>query len=276
MNFPIILSDVHVHIRSCFHAPTVLQEATNNFRRIASQFCGNEKFAGVLCLTTAPNDRGISYLLNCLLKEQDKHNEFLSGVSLIETQEHESFCLSLHDGSVLVVIAGRQVVSAEDLEVLAIGTRVEFDAKTRTDRLIEEIARVGAIPVVPWGVGKWIGRRGRLVGELIQNVQLPQFCLGDNGNRPVFWSPPAHFRRAKEEGINILSGTDALPFPEEAQRIGSFGVALKGSLDVEKPARDLKEKLLDSSTVLHQFGSKATPLRFVRNQLKMQFRKLVR
>jgi hypothetical protein len=90
----------------------------------------------------------------------------------------------------------------------------------------------------------------------------------------VLWPRPAQFRRAEERGIKNLPGSDPLPFPNEARRVGRVGVVLNGSLDLRYPAQDLKRKLLDSSTSFQQFGRREMPLRFVRNQLKMQLRTL--
>ena len=271
-----ILVDAHVHLRSCFEPPVFLDEAYRNFVGVSDKYSDNGGTYGVLCLVTSPNDLGFGWLTNFLSMDRSQNDNFLPRMSLTATQEEASVCLSLRDGGILVVVAGRQVVSSENLEVLAIGTCEQFESGTPTPRLIKKIVKVGAIPIIPWGAGKWMGKRGRLVDELVESSELPPFFLGDSGNRPAFWPRPTHFRRAEDKGIKILSGSDPLPFPGEAKRVGSFGVALKGSLDAETPAQDLKRKVLDPSTVLHQFGSAERPLRFLRNQLKMQFRKFIR
>jgi len=189
------------------------------------------------------------------------------------TAERISVCFTSPNRSPLVAIAGCQIVSREHLEVLALGTRQQFEDSQPARTLLQKVARAGAIPVLPWGVGKWLGRRGQLVEELIEDPDLPPFFLGDSAHRPTFWPQPSQFRRAEEQGVRNLSGSDPLPFPGEVQRAGSFGVVLDGSLNLERPAQDLKQKLLDPSTTFRQFGEGEAPARFVRNQLKMQFRK---
>jgi hypothetical protein len=176
----------------------------------------------------------------------------------------------------LVIVAGRQVVSREGVEVLALGTRQRFDDGKTAEGLIREVKQAGAIPVLPWGVGKWLGRRGRLVEDLIDAPNLSPLFIGDNSQRPTFWPRPTHFERANKRGIKNLPGSDPLPFPEEVRRAGSYGMTLRGKIDLEKPAQDLKRRLLDSSTTLRQFGSGAPPVRFVRNQLRIQLRTLFR
>jgi hypothetical protein len=98
--------------------------------------------------------------------------------------------------------------------------------------------------------------------------------VGDSSHRPTFWPRPTLLERAEEQEIKNLSGSDPLPFPTEVRRVGSYGITLEGELDLEKPAQDLKRRLLNPSTTFRPFGSREPPVRFVRNQLKMQLRQL--
>jgi hypothetical protein len=160
--------------------------------------------------------------------------------------------------------------------VLALGTRRIFEKGEPARRLIKETAQSGALPVLPWGIGKWLGRRGQLIEDLIRDPNLPSLFLGDNSHRPAFWPRPSVFESASKRGLKNLPGSDPFPFPEEVRRVGSVGVALRGSLDIEMPFHDLKRRLLNPSTTLRQFGSREPLVRFVRNQLRMQLRKLAR
>jgi hypothetical protein len=189
------------------------------------------------------------------------------------TAEPVSLCLERPRGGRLVVVAGRQVVSGDDLEVLALGTQHQFAAGKATETLICRVARAGGLPVVPWGVGKWLGRRGEQVRELLENAAaLPPFFVGDNANRPALWPRSAHFQAAAVRGIKNLPGTDPLPFPRDARRVGRFGTILRGGLDPERPAQHLRHRLLEPSTTLRPFGRGASALRFVRHQLRLQLR----
>lgn len=270
------LVDAHVHLRRCFDVDTFLKGAFSNLEEIKQGFGCDKQYSKILVLTDAQDEHGFDRLMSEVNDEYSSDTQNRSEFSLHETKEEISLCVMSEENGVLGIVAGQQLVSQENLEILAIGTRHSFKEGRAIEDLIREIAGAGALPVVPWGFGKWVGSRGQLVKQLLRNPELPQIFLGDSANRPAFWSRPAHFRLAEEQGIKNLPGSDPLPFPSECQRTGSFGFALGGSLNLETPAQDLKRRLLDPSTTLQQFGRGETPFRFVRNQLKMQLRKLTR
>lgn len=268
--------DGHVHFHHGFEARPFLENAHANFENAARGMSLGASFVGILLLTEGEQENGFERLIAQVEQQTGRGEGSMSKWRMQDTEEQSSVCFTAQDRFPIIVVAGRQIPTRERLEILAVGTRREFEKGRPIRGLIQRVAQAGALPVVPWGAGKWMGERGRLVDELIRSSELPPFFLGDSGNRPAFWPRPTHFCRAEEEGIKILSGSDPLPFSGEAKRVGSFGVVLKGSLDAETPAQDLKRRVLNPSTVLHPFGGEETPLRFVRNQLKMQFRKLIR
>ena len=175
----------------------------------------------------------------------------------------------------LIVVGGRQIESQERLEVLAVGSREDFKSGTKVHRLIREIENAGGVPVLPWGFGKWFGTRGRSLERVIKSPDLPEFFLGDSAHRPSLWPESACFRRAEEYGIQSLPGSDPLPIQREVGRVGEFGFMMKGELDLNNPAQDLRRKLLNASTPLYPFGDRVDFLRSVQNQVLMQYRKLV-
>lgn len=241
-----------------------------NFRRIAKTVFRGGQYIGVLFLADTPSENGWERLSG-----QSSGSHSTGEWDLLPTKERTSLHLTSEDKGSLVVIAARQIVSREDLEVLAVGTRHTFRAGKSIAALIQDIARAGALPIVPWGAGKWMGVRGQVVEQLLQSTELPHFFLGDSRNRPAIWPRPSQFRRAEERGIRDLPGSDPLPFPSEAWRPGSLGFALEGPLDLERPTQDLKDKLLDDAIPIRHFGRRESFLRFVGNQLKMQYRKRV-
>jgi hypothetical protein len=87
---------------------------------------------------------------------------------------------------------------------------------------------------------------------------------------------PAHLRWARDNGVRNLPGTDPLPFGDEITRVGSFGLAVRGILNSRYPARDMKLILGHPETELYPYGALERPLRFVRNQARMQLEKLRR
>jgi len=270
----LIMMDGHAHFHRGFEADLFLESAHANFRDAAQRVAPDASFVGVLLLTEGGQENGFKRLLAQVKRENGERRSAAAAWSVQDTEEPTSARFTAGNRAPILVVVGRQIPTRERLEVLAVGTRREFEEGRPIRTLIQEVSRSGALPVVPWGAGKWIGERGQLVDELVRSSNLPPFFLGDSGNRPAFWPQPSLFRVAKKHGIRNLPGSDPLPFSSEVQRVGSFGVALNGSLDLEKPAQDLKRKVLDLSPTLHPFGEGETPLRFLRNQLKMQFRKL--
>ena len=134
------------------------------------------------------------------------------------TDEAVSFLV----GEKLLVIAGRQIVTAERIEVLAIGCEKIPDGLT-LNATIASVRDTGAVPVLPWGVGKWIGKRGRLVAKAAARDRV---LLADNAGRPPGWPRPRLF----EQHV-ILRGTDPLPLSREQERIGKYGFVLEGRFD---------------------------------------------
>ena len=106
------------------------------------------------------------------------------------TEEPLSLIAKNERDETLVMIAGRQITTIEGLEVLALITNQEFKERRAITEIIQTIRHVGALPVVPWGFGKWMGRRGRHLKRLLTEVKNSDFFLGDNGGRPRFLPRP--------------------------------------------------------------------------------------
>jgi len=189
------------------------------------------------------------------------------------TEEDESLRIQKMDGASLFLISGRQIVTAERLEVLALSTVSEIPDGLPLEETVAEVEKNGALPVIPWGFGKWIGRRGRILKRFMEEVSRPSFFLGDNGGRPAFLPEPALFPFGRERGIRILPGSDPLPYPSETDRAGSFGFALRVPLDPGRPSHGIRTSLADHATCPEPYGRLETPFRFLRNQVAMQMMK---
>jgi hypothetical protein len=125
---------------------------------------------------TAAHDRmvgmaGGEALSLFMLAEQQGHDMFDALRSFAEaTDEAESLWLR-HDGADLLVLAGRQVISAERLEVLALATDAHFDDGLPARDLVSAMLAQDALVILPWGIGKWLGRRGNLVDRLADLIE---------------------------------------------------------------------------------------------------------
>ncbi|MBE9169010.1 hypothetical protein IQ238_16300 [Pleurocapsales cyanobacterium LEGE 06147] len=256
----LIIADTHVHLHNCFDLDIMLDSALENFSRLFSGKGRENNFIGILFLIKIGKQNNN---FNQLIQPREK----LKNWNFQQTGEKISLYARNKLNQGLFLIAGCQIVSSENLEVLALATDRDFQDGLPLKELIRAIASVDGIPVLPWGVGKWFGRRGKILSNLFNDSELPLFFLGDNSGRPKFWLRPHYFKQAETKGIKILPGTDPLPLPSEVRRPGSFGFKIRADLNFHYPGSHLKQMLLDRSLMIEPYGSLETPFRFIHNQL---------
>ena len=87
-----------------------------------------------------------------------------------------------YTGQTLYVIAGRQIITRERLEVLALCTAKEFADGEEVETVLDKVRRAGGLPVLPWGAGKWWGTRGRIVTELLRKGQGESLRCGPSAH----------------------------------------------------------------------------------------------
>jgi hypothetical protein len=234
--------DAHVHLHAAGSAMKALADAQ---RRLA-------KAAG-------PEGVGI-----IMLAERNGFDIFETLRSqLLATDESES--LWLDDSRSLLVLAGRQIISSEKLEILALATAIQLPDGLPAKHVLAKLDAADALAVLPWGVGKWIGKRGQLVDGLIASAQPGRLFLGDNGGRPGFW-PVRQFT----SGLHVLRGTDPLPLNGWSHAIGGFGSIVSGNLSVAEPAASLKQILRNPATSIDRYGKLASPFDFVADQVRLR------
>lgn len=271
-NNQLILADVHTHIYDCFDLDKFFDAAVQNFAAIAYECEKSEKFLPILFLTETQSDHYFEFLYQ--MAQQGGGS--IPGWMVNLTGESCSVCVTSATGQQMLLIAGSQIVVEENLEVLALATSERIPDGLPLQKVINKVNDNGGLPVIPWGFGKWIGRRGKILEALLQSNEFPTLFLGDNAGRPSFWKNSPYFKQAVAKQIKILPGTDPLPFASETNRAGRFGFWTHGSLDPQYPAKHLKQILLDPSTQLQAYGALENPLRFVRNQIAMQIVKRTR
>jgi hypothetical protein len=260
-----ILVDSHVHIHDCFDLPGFFNSAFKNF-----QAASNQEQCPCLLLLTEAKSENYFRLLSQAVKAKNSHLFKLRDWEIKPTQESASLCAFHSENEEIFLIAGRQIITAEGIEILALITTQEFEEGKPLEKVIQEIVDCGGIPVLPWGFGKWIGLRGRIVRQFLETQNLPLLFLGDNSGRPNFWAEPYLFKQAKRRGLQILTGSDPLPFPSEFWRAGSYGFSVEGVFNREKPAACIKQILIELTVQPQVYGSLENPFRFVRNQIAMQ------
>ena len=163
----------------------------------------------------------------------------------------------------MAVVAGRQIACAERVEILALGTRATFRDGLPASDAVAAALDAGALPVLAWGVGKWLGARARLVESLLRRWPAEDLALGDTSLRPVFWPTPGPMAQAPTLGRRVLHGSDPLPPAFEESRAGQYGDLAD---DVLPPDRPLAAKLLSvlRDDDLRPAGRRAGPFQFLR------------
>jgi hypothetical protein len=174
---------------------------------------------------------------------------------------------------VFVIIAGRQVITADRLEVLVLGAADALANGAVLEQVIDDAAMQQALAVLPWGLGKWVGRRGARVAALLSGPRDRRFFVGDNGGRPRCSPTPRLLRQAVSRGIWNLPGSDPLPLPNEARRAGSHGFVVPGPVDFDRPFAQIREFLDHTSAQPSIFGERAALLNFARSQAALRWRK---
>ena len=261
-----VLVDAHVHLYDCFDRVTFFDGAYRNFQHAAQTLGLPSDTPGCLMLTETSKDHAFEALL--------KQHELDGGRWRFHPAgEGRSLIAALDGKDVLTVIAGRQVVTLEGLEVLALGCNEEFTDGRAIEHTIEQVIEADGLAVLPYGVGKWNGARGVLVDKLLDGPQGSRLLLGDNAGRLSIGGEPKQFTRARKRGIWVLPGTDPLPFANQATRAGTFGMVLTGGIDRDKPAMSIKQLIQTADAQPKAFGRTDGPVSFLAKQFGMQLRK---
>lgn len=261
----VALVDGHVHLHDCFEMPRFLDTAAANFAAGARKLGLSAEPAGCLMFVES---QGV-----------DRFAQLAEGAlptgrwQLSATHEPVSLVARRQGGPPLALIAGRQIVCREGLEVLALGTRATFADGLPLEEVLERVTAQDALPVVPWGVGKWQGARGRLVAGLLERVRDRPLYLGDNGGRLRHMQRPPLFARAESSWVHVLAGSDPLPFPAQLSKVGGYGFVAELALDQEAPFAAIREYLDGLEASPKSFGQLESLSGFIRSQLAMQIQK---
>ncbi len=304
MNIVTAIVDAHVHLHTCYQADELLDNASGNLSRARTNVPLTGPRALYLLLAECRDDDCFSQLRALALGQQPGHalDEQpgqaarersgpaarahsgpaagepagkplqLKAWSAAPTAEESSVVVT-KGGQQLFIVAGRQVACREGLEVLILGTTQRFEDGRPIRELLSETDPLGVPRVIPWGPGKWLFSRGRLLNRLLEEFRKPTLFLGDEGGRPGFWGYPSHFAIAARMGVRDLPGTDPLPFSHDVTKVGRMGFTIPVDLDPARPAASLIRSLTDPASTFERFATLEPPLRFVRNQIGMQLRK---
>ncbi|WP_372574058.1 hypothetical protein [Ruegeria jejuensis] len=251
--------DGHVHIHPDFPISRVLDSACRNMGLAVSP----ERATGVLLLTEMAGVDRFGAL-------PDHAGDW----SIIACAEAMSVVARRDDGSRLFIVAGRQIVTAEGLEVLANGTVQALPDGLPLTEVMAAVRDLGALAVLPWGVGKWTGGRGRIMKALAARPPASDgFFLADSGVRLTGTPRPGILAQGEANGWRVLTGSDPLPLRNQAAAAGRYGFVAECALDPDRPFHSLAAWLRALERSPDCYGALRGLGGFVAHQTAMQIRK---
>ncbi len=193
------------------------------------------------------------------------------GYSFAATAEPHSLALLGSGERLAWIVSGRQIITGERLEVLTAGTFPAIADGQPLALVLQALTAAGALAIIPWGAGKWLGSRGRLVNSVAAAPSAAGLFLADNPARPAFWPAPRAFRLMERQGRPVLRGSDPLPLPGEEKRAGAFATMLEGEFDTARPLAALR-MLLEGNPARHDLGKRDGCVDFLRRQAGLRIR----
>lgn len=211
----LLFTDSHCHLYSGQSGSVAVEAAMRNLSSVHSQV--GEEVVGLACWVDPPGE-GVGSRMEFL-----SDDSFLEHFSVSRQGLYVILASHRQPDRRLVLLPGRQLTTVERLEVLALGLTEDPLQKMDLGDTLSFVRDSGAIPVVAWGIGKWLGSRGSLLRDFLKQSNPKDFFLGDSALRPRLWGTPRHLSLATELGYKVLAGSDSLPLPGEDQRLLSYG-----------------------------------------------------
>lgn len=264
--------DSHVHIHNLNNLVHILDSTLASFGEAVQTHKNTKDFSGVLCLTE-PAERDNFARLKDQLDKSVATGEMcrLNSSWYLDSTSEELSLAACHDsGTIIYLVSGQQIVTREKLEVLSLLAPQTVQDRMSLPATIEAIEKLGGFAVLPWGVGKWLFNRGKIVSNCIEGKRNGKIGVGDNGGRPAFWKSVAQFDLARRHDLPLLHGSDPLRVSELRRTAGSRGDILVLDFDKDCPGKSLLEALQENRCERIVFGAPETFMHFIRDQIALR------
>jgi hypothetical protein len=223
-----LVADGHVHLYPFYDLPRAAAALENNLRRHGA--------SGIPAGFLAERH-------DCRIFEDLRQGRLRLGGREVRPAGEECLAVLGEEGPRLLLFAGRQIVTAERLEVLALTVDLRIPDGSPAAEVIGRVQAAGGVPVLAWAPGKWFFKRGEVVAGLLGRFPAGRLLLGDTTLRPTLWAEPRLMRHARRRGFGVLAGSDPLPFPGEERMLGRYATVLEGDLDLARPLEGVRKIL---------------------------------
>ena len=271
-----LMIDGHVHIYDCYDLEKFFNTAVKNLNYFYhSLYSNGSPFSNILLLTEGKTIDFFSQFKKWAASPPGKNGAFPgnSRYRFLETKEDISVILAKGNEPQCYILRGRQIVTEENLEVLAVASSQTIEDGLPAETVIERIIENHEIAVLAWGVGKWFLKRGKIIRGLIEKYRSLYLLMGDNSARPGFWPAPALFKQAGKLDIPLINGSDPLPFKDDVTKVGSYGFSVEDDFNPHEPARSLRDILISTGTKIDLFGQRDSAVSFFKRQSKIYLKK---
>ncbi len=242
--------DAHVHIYPFYDVPRLLLAALNQMPRIAPTDLR------ILCLA----ERADCSFFQALAQDEIRLPGDIwrivawdpaGGVKIRHLPDHRD----------LWILAGRQIVSAERIEVCSLFSDEPIEDGQPAEKIIRTILKGTGLPALDWAPGKWLFKRGALVRALVKKFKPEELILVDTSLRPLGWPAPGLYAAARKQGRAVLAGSDPLPFAGEEDLAGSWysTFTIPPLEDSARLIAPLKAALISGSISIQSAGQRGTP-----------------
>jgi len=264
MSLGAALVDGHVHLHACYGIHEALDAAARNLDDVRSRLRLPSETTGILWLVEHRDEGATDRLLAATGRGALWQADASDGAILnVQHADH---------GTRLTVVFGRQIRTAEDLEVLVVGTTESSPSDRPLEETVESWIEQDVLVMLPWGFGKWTGARGRTVARAYQKYSAQGLRLADTRAHSRFRRLPDAFARSIADGHPVLSGSDPFPFADQIHAIGRCGFVLE-NMPATIGWSDLRDAVSSLKAQPPRFGHPMEITEFARLQGKMQLRK---
>jgi len=247
-----VIADTHVHLYPCHDPAAAFSCLLQNLAR------WDDAAVRAAFLTEAPGCRAFRDI------REGRLHPTGAGDTFVAAGEAEAAVLLNGGRPRMYVFSGRQIVTRERLEILAL-TLDEAPAGGLTAReTVSAVRDAGGIPVLSWAPGKWFFGRGKVVRELLKRVSPGELLLGDTSLRPTLWAEPLLMRQARRMGFAVVAGSDPLPTPGEETYAGSYASGTDEPFDPQRPVSSMRAALGKAALETVLLGKRCGPFEVLR------------